>query len=421
MNAMKLFRCCKIKYRVWLGGCILAAAVLLVGCGKEQSQRQQQKELPKLSEEELSALQYLEKVELEDTYGDGAYYDAYGIKEGTVEGGMASYFGHGLTYFSSPINLGSTSELSKYLDDMVEYTMEDWQDEHFGNADDVELSKVKDNGEDKYQIASAMKENIFDEIKFETRGVFYLDVQKEGAGVFWSLEMDEDSVDAETELILDEIAACYQVDLSEIKTAVGEWLAAGKERDEERQDVYEPEEGDLVLEEVEGYQYMGVVTLTAGDGETKSPVMAPRGWNVSAWENRVSSYMHGVFAEGSLGIYSSQGFMKNVEGDIDISYGVYQKDEETYRNVRKTNMMPISGYEEALYVIFTYEELDSYTQEYMPRVKVNCYIKVSDDYMLEYDVKLFPEDYDGSTNTVIKELETAYGMDLSEYYNGEED
>lgn len=421
MHARYSFRFRKQKYGFWMWFVILAAAVLLVGCGKQQGQKRQPKEMPELSEEELAALQYLEKTEVEDFYGDGAYYDVYAFQEGDIENGMASYFGHGLTYFASAVNLGSTSELSKYLDDMVEYTVEDWQDEHFGNADGVELSKVKDNGEDQYQFASAVKENIVDGTKFESRGVFYLDVQKEGAGVFWSLEMDEGSVDEETELILDEIAACYQVDLGEIKTAVGEWIVAGRERDEERQDVYEPEEGDLVLEEVEGYQYMGVVTLTAGDGETTCPVMAPRGWSVSAWENMVSSYMHGILAEGSLGIYSSQEFMRNVEGDIDISYGVYQKDEETYRNVRKTNMMPISGYEEALYVIFTYEELDSYTQEYMPRVRVNCYIKVSDDYMLEYNVRLFPEDYDGSTNTVIKELETAYGIDLSEYYNGEED
>ena len=43
---------------------------------------------------------------------------------------------------------------------------------------------------------------------------------------------------------------------------------------------------------------------------------------------------------------------------------------------------------------------------------------MSDDYALEYDIKLSYDEYDNSTDTVIKELETAYGIDLSEYYYG---
>ncbi len=46
------------------------------------------------------------------------------------------------------------------MDDTVQYTVDDWQDENFGNADQVELSKMKKNGDDRYQFASAMKENI---------------------------------------------------------------------------------------------------------------------------------------------------------------------------------------------------------------------------------------------------------------------
>lgn len=424
------FRGKKCKARIWLG--ILLAAAMLAGCGKgmptggvfgekgeERGQERQPKQAPELSEEEVSAMQYIEKIEVEDYYGDGAYYGVYAPKGSDSENGMASYFGHGITYFASACSMDATSYLYEYMEDTVEYTMEDWQDENFGNADDVKLSRVMKNGDDRYQFASAMKENVFDGISFEARAVFYLDVQEKGAGVLWKLELEEGNADEETELIIDEIAACYGVDLDEIKTAVGEWLAAERERAEKRQDIYEPEEGEIVLEEVEGYQYMGVTTLTAGDGETKCPVMAPRGWSVDIWDNHVSSYLHGVSVEGRLGIISPGRFMKSVESDIDISYGVYQKDQDTYRNVRKTNMMPVSGYEEALYAVITYEELDSYTQEYLPCARVQCYIKISDNYALEYNIRLSYDEYDRSTNTIIKELETAYGIDLSEYYNEE--
>lgn len=402
------FRKYKRKVGIWFG--MLLTAILLVGCGKKVSWP---------SEEELAALQYMEKMEVEDYYGDGAYYEAYVPKGSSNEDGSVSYFDHGIIYFASACSLDSTSELYEYMDDTVQYTVDDWQDENFGNADQVELSKTKKNGDDRYQFASAMKENIFDGSKFGARAVFYLDVQEKGGGVLWDLEVEEGNVDEETALILHEIATCYRIDLEEIETAVGEWIAAESDRTEKQQDIYEPEEGDIVLEEVEGYQYMGMATLTAGDGETTCPVMAPRGGDVSIWDNHVSSSLHGVSVTGSLRTIAPQWFMKSVESEIDISYGVYQKDTDRYRNVRKTNMMPISDYEEALYAIITYEELDSSTQEYFPGVRVRSFIRVSDDYVLEYDIELSYDKYDNSTDTVIKELETAYGIDLSEYYYGE--
>ena len=47
-----------------------------------------------------------------------------------------------------------------------------------------------------------------------------MDVQEEGAGVLWNLELDEGNVDEETASIIHEIATCYRIDLEEIETAV---------------------------------------------------------------------------------------------------------------------------------------------------------------------------------------------------------
>lgn len=404
------FRKQKCKARIWFG--ILLAALLLVGCGK--------KVMPKLSEEELAAMQYIEKTEVEDYYGDGASYDVYAPKGSDKTDGFVYYYGHGITYSASATNLSYNLLLYGYMKDLVQDTAEVWQDENFGNADNVKFSRMKKNGDNRYQFISATKKNDFEGTTFEARAFFYLDVKADGAGVLWDLELEEGNVDEETLVILDELAACYGVDLDEIKTAVEEWIEAERKHAEERQDIYEPEEGEPVLEEVEGYQYMGLTTLTEDDGEIECPVMVPKGWSVDIWDDRVSSYVHGVSVDGSLGRISSQSLMKRVEWEIDISYDGYRKREDTYRNVRKTNMMPISGYEEAFYAAISYEELDSYTQEYFPYTRVWCFIKVSDDHMLDYEIKLFYDDYDASTNAVIKELETAYGIDLSEYYNEEE-
>lgn len=410
------FRKQKCRARMWFG--ILLAAVLLVGCGKDQGQPS--KERPELSEEELSAMQYIEKIEVEYYYGDGTSYDAYAPKGGNKMNGSVYYHDHGLEYSASACDMGSKSYLYEYMEDMMQYTAETWQDENFGNADNVKFSKMKKDGDNRYQFISATKKNDFEGTTYEARAFFYLDVKEEGAGVLWDLELPVGSVDEETLLILDELAACYGVNLDEIKTAVEEWIEEDRKHAEEQQDIYEPGEGDIVLEEVEGYKYMGITTLTAGDGETECPVMAPRGRSVDIWDTHLSSYMHGVSVDGSLTLIGSQNFMKSVEWEIDLSYDGYRKREETYRNVRKTNMMPISGYEEALYAVISFEELDSYTQEYLPCDKVLCFIRVNDNYALEYDIRLSHDKYDPSTNTVLKELETAYGIDLSEYYNEEE-
>ncbi len=90
----------KRKARIWSG--ISMAAILLVGCGKK---------IPRLSEEELAALQYIEKMEVEDYYGDGVYYEAYVPKGSSYQDGSVSCFDHGITYFASACSLESASYL----------------------------------------------------------------------------------------------------------------------------------------------------------------------------------------------------------------------------------------------------------------------------------------------------------------------
>ena len=93
------FRKYKRKVGIWFS--MLLTAILLVGCGKKVSWP---------SEEELAALQYMEKMEVEDYYGDGAYYEAYVPKGSSNEDGSVSYFDHGIIYFASACGLDSTSD-----------------------------------------------------------------------------------------------------------------------------------------------------------------------------------------------------------------------------------------------------------------------------------------------------------------------
>ena len=64
-----------------------------------------------------------------------------------------------------------------------------------------------------------------------------------------------------------------------------------------------------------------------------------------------------------------------------------------------------------------YEGKDSLLKEYAFGAIVFCRIRVDGNYALNCRITLSSDQYDDATNAVIKEVETAYGIDLSGFYN----
>ncbi len=126
--------------------------------------------------------------------------------------------------------------------------------------------------------------------------------------------------------------------------------------------------------------------------------------------------MHCVWVRAYIVILLQQNFMASMKLNSDILYKSYVEDEERTRNVWKSEMIPMDAFEEAYYVVITYEEKDHLTEEFVPKTDVMCNIRINDDFALIYEITFTDSEYDDSTNTVIKELETAYEIDLSEYY-----
>ena len=54
-----------------------------------------------------------------------------------------------------------------------------------------------------------------------------------------------------------------------------------------------------------------------------------------------------------------------------------------------------------------YETPDWITEEYYKEVSVNCRIVIGENYVLTCDITLRDNAFDASTNTLLKELETA--------------
>lgn len=367
------------------------------------------------SEEEIENLTYIEVISIEDYYGEHLMYDIYGPKESENKEGFVSYFGHGLYYSAMVYNMGSDSFLYMSFDNIIGYTKEDWEKEGSGYSE-VEIGDVLKNGKDRYATAKAMRTDYYG-TPYEERKIFYLDVADGGVGTIWELEVSENDIDEETALIIDELAGCYGITLEQAK-ADGNYEENNQKRLMEEQDKYEPREGDMVLEKVDGYRYMGMTTLfvEVNGKQAQCPAMVPMGRYSSARENHAGADMHGVKVRANIDMLLGQNLMGSTKVTTDSRYKSYVEDEERIRDVWKSEMIPMYAFEEAYYVIINYEEKDHVTEEFVPKSDVLCNIRIDDDFALRFDITFTYDEYDDSTDTVIKELETAYEIDLSEYY-----
>lgn len=224
--------------------------------------------------------------------------------------------------------------------------------------------------------------------------------------------------DEETAALVSEVARCYDLDLSEFVIEDGTWAEQHAQDRADLQDVYEPEEGDAVLEKAEGYQYLGRLTLTLDDeGNVTYPVLVPVGFSTEADENTVSTMTHGVYMQVA-GSYFDEAIdiQEALQEEADDDIKLRSDPEVGNRNARVSEVMPLPGQDEGAFYILEYEEQNYGSEEYYKTAQITWLIPVEERYFVVSRVHLMSMDYDNNTNSLIKELETAYGFDLSEWY-----
>lgn len=371
-----------------------------------------------ISDEDAAALSYMKKYMVEDFFNDGETYEVYAPDGSDNTDGFLGYIDHGISFFASVYSNGEdVVEEFPYM--MLNETLKSKKTElESSGFFDVRLGKVVKNGEDRYVAASAMREDYFGTPYQETM-LFYLDVPKTGVGVLWQMEIDENQMDDMTGPMLAEIGQCYGIGMESL-IPDGDWETGDAARRVEEQDVYEPEEGEPVLTKVDGYQYLGQATLSLKDGEIQCPIMAPMGAATRLRESYVTASMHGVSVYTGSGSTGTDQYVPRMKDSASRSYEQKLNDESVEnRNVHKSEVMKMSGFQDAYYYIIDYETPDTVTGEYYKVANVNCWIIIEEKYALTYDITLRDNEFDTATNTLLRELETAYGIDLSGYYNEE--
>ncbi|MCH5280598.1 MAG: hypothetical protein J1E61_03950 [Lachnospiraceae bacterium] len=435
------------KQKEWLllPLCIFLFMALLTGCGKQENRNvepepeietkapadkddvktrkeetsdpDQDKSPRKLSEEELAALEHVERIEITDIVTGYTTYAYAPVGTEVYEEGFCLYDEHGLSYDAAVYNVEDIDELYACLDYHIDLDMEyGWEmDTEFETRiyENVHIGNVMENGDDRYVIATAENPDSQGSIS-QCRKIFYLELQSDSVAVIWSLEMSEWSTDEETDLIIDDMEKCYGIDLDPIRST-GSYYAEQEASFEQTQDEYVPREGHNVLAGIDGYQYLGLGTLAYYNGEADCPVMVPMGYDV--WfdsDDYVTSSLHGVDVTATISIVGMQGFNTEIPREIRSKQDFYNGYEKAH-HVITGETIPLTDFDAALYTII---ECDmDYTDDLtLHRVLIFSYILIKEGYVLEYKVELYPEKFDDSTNTVLKELEDAYGFDLSDYY-----
>ena len=73
-----------------------------------------------------------------------------------------------------------------FLDDTAGYVKEDWLSETSVYRD-AEISEMKKNGDDRYIMATAVRDDYYG-VPYAEKHVYYMHIAKEGVGVYWELE-----------------------------------------------------------------------------------------------------------------------------------------------------------------------------------------------------------------------------------------
>lgn len=166
-----------------------------------------------ISDEEAASLEYVQKYMVDDRFYSKAEFPVYAPAGSDDTDWLLYYVGHGIHFSASVDNGGTRYYLYQGFESMAMGEAEDWQEKDYYL--DVRVGKIQTNGEDRYLLVSAKQQDKGR--TYVVKEFSYLDVQSERIGVRWQLELDGRYVDENTDLIIDELAKCYGINLDKLK------------------------------------------------------------------------------------------------------------------------------------------------------------------------------------------------------------
>lgn len=240
----------------------------------------------------------------------------------------------------------------------------------------------------------------------------YVGTAPNGIGYIFTLEVTGSSTDGETNQILDEIGQCYHLDLSEYRNSADELTNAGK-RVDATQDIYTQKSDEAEIRAVEGYTYMGATELSDYDGNIYE-LLIPMGKNTSNSGYSLYANMHGVSMRISTTSTYNTSIAELVQQEVESQYDYMMENSRDYKDITLGELNATTE-GEGFYGSVSANHA-AYDGLIFPYHEIRYNLKLGDKSALSIYLTLDEYSYDVNTNVLLKEIEQAYRMDLSEFY-----
>lgn len=364
--------------------------------------------------EDMEGYSYVKKI----TFVDDVTFEAYTIYAPIAEDEEPHPFG--TRYYEHGISF-SLHTLGKWKSRTAEDAIDEWcktrTTELKADADTYQNIQVDDKvileeGLCGYQHISAETQD-YTGMPITNHIFGYAGTAEHGIGYEYRLELDQQWMDAETNTILKELGECYGFDLTQYGIS-DDTLTNSGERMDESQDIYEPTPGEPEVVAAEGYTYMGYTEIDDFDGN-KVEVAALMCDNTSNSSTRVSASMHGVSMYLTADILIGDSNVMHMVGvSMKMDYEDFLNNTRDYKNpVASDPIMTTEG--DGIYGIVSADYVLS-DGSLVPQHEIAYCLPIDEKNYLNMRITLDEREYDARTNDVLKDLEKAYRMDLSDYY-----
>lgn len=364
--------------------------------------------------EALDGFTYVKKVELLDTETNQPFAVYLPVEdEDTLDGYGIFYHAHGIDFSYFTIGEWKNRNTEEIMETWSKTTIKDLKD-HSGIYRNIQVEEMVTIEEDLscYQHIAA-DELDYNENEYRNDYIGYVGTTENGIGYQFYIDINGMDTDAETNVILDELGQCYGLDLLQYGNSTEDLTNSGKRMDLS-QDVYVQMPGEKEITKAEGYNYMGTTELADDDGEIYE-VQILMGKNTQQFGNSLDANMHGVRMEVKTEkCYHSVGFAEEAQSKLDAKYERYLTNGRDYKN---PVMQEITETREGdgFYGTASADHVASDGSTFPQHVVYVCLPKDEMKYV-EIILTLDEADYDSKTNDVLKDIEKAYRVDLSEFY-----
>lgn len=364
---------------------------------------------------QLDDFEYIDMVTLTDGITNqkiDAYVPAISEKPSVSNTGYYSDYGHGISFFLNIVGDWSYTSAEEEVAFLIQTEVSgiNYNPSLYQNMVIDDCVMVEE-GLCYYQHMS-VEELDMQENASMCHTLIYVGTTPEGIGYSISLEVREKNTDSETNRILEEIGKCYNLDLSGYGNSEDDLNNAGKRADAS-QDIYTQKSGEPEIRELEGYTFMGVTEISDYDDNTYE-LLIPMGRNTSNYGRMLQAQMHGVkIYISTTGIYRR--LTESVYADLQLKYNSFLDKSRDFKDV---SIGELSATEdgEGIYGAVNVGQHVAYDGLVFPYHEIICRRIVNDNVAVTISITLDEYDYDVQTNTLLKEIEQAYQMDLSEFY-----